>query len=106
MISKMHLVTGLCLLALGVFTLPAGCMAESDPTRGDNEAETVGEAEQAIIPHCGCGSPPCSCLGLCGDLNNWRDLGVPPAGECHETVNHYCANKGGNAGECWGWLEK
>lgn len=103
MASKMHWVSVLSMLAFGAFVLPAGCHAESGSQEGDGDAERVGEAEQAEVV-CGCDGPDggCSCLGLCCDLNNWRDLGNPGAGHCTEHVNHYCSNKGGNCGACWG----
>ena len=106
--SRLCVVSALSVLALGGSVLLAACEAEPNPQgAGGNDAvesESIGEAEQGLT--CGCGGPKpgCSCLGLCCGLNNWRDLGNPGAGHCTEHVNHYCSNKGGNCGACWGSL--
>ena len=108
MAARRHWLSALAMLALGGSVLPLGCMTASGSSEeGDNDAaesERVGESEQAFT--CGCGGPHagCRCLGRCGAHDHWTDLGVPEWGQCHQMVDDYCQNRGGNRGACWGWL--
>jgi len=106
---------GLCVIILAAFSaVGASACGEAGPTvdeQTDSADETgaadetadenVAEVSQAVS--CGWGGPPAHCMGRCCDPYKWYDLGNPGWGNCHETVNAFCANKYGNCGECWGY---
>jgi len=99
---------GLCVTLLAAFAVfgTAACGASDgsdDWHEEDASRENVGESTEAI--QCGYqGWPGAHCLGHCKSWadGHWEDLGVPAS--CHQMVNDYCEWRGGNGGECWGWL--
>jgi hypothetical protein len=109
---------GLCIALLTVSAgFGLGACGSSEPTEDEQvnapteqgavvegSSEDVAESEEALS--CGYqGWPGAHCLGKCCQPGStWVDLGNPGSGNCHEMVNAYCHYKGGNCGQCWGWL--
>jgi hypothetical protein len=95
---------GLCvtlLAASAMFGIAACGVAPEDEAQPGTTENVTEDAEPLT---CGYGGPPAHCLGLCCSHANWSDLGVPAAGQCTQTVNDYCQARGGNCGNCWGYL--
>ena len=107
MTSSRRWVRALCAWAFGGCFLMAGCMAaapelEQEADNDAAESEHIGESQQAIT----CGHPEGFCLGRCCNRDEWENFGKPKYGECGSLVDTICSTKGGNCGNCWGWISK